>query len=287
MIPEYTYVQKAFKKHQGYSLNLENPKTLNEKINWLKLYDRREIHTKLADKYKVREYISELIGDEYLIPLILETKDINEIRPENLPNFPFIIKANHDSSGGIIVRDKSKMNWENVRKELKRRLKVNYYDRSKEWQYKNIEKRIIVEKLLIDSDGGIPMDYKNHLINGKVQMIQVDAGRDSLSHYRNWYNSNWEEIPFKWNATIKGRDKISDSSNFEIEKPSTLTKMVELSEKLAKGFNYLRVDWYDVNGSLYFGEITFHHNSGLSPITPIEWDHKLGEMIELKNTFDN
>lgn len=281
LIPDKRLIQLKFKWHMGYAINLKNPKTLNEKINWLKLYDRTSLHTQCSDKFKVRAYVKEKIGDDYLVPLYFETMDPEKIIPENLPDVSCIIKANHDSGGGIFVRDKNSIDWKQVQESLRLRLKTNYYPRSKEWQYKNIIPRIIVEKLLENKAGQIPFDYKVHCFNGKVEMISVDMGRGTQEHHRNWYFPNWERAPFSWSSP-KEDGKETNPSEHDADKPSTLSKMIELSETLAKPFSYVRVDWYDVDGELFFGEITFHHDGGFRPIHPKIWDLKLGEKLIIK-----
>ncbi|GAA4937534.1 ATP-grasp fold amidoligase family protein [Algibacter agarivorans] len=278
--PEKKYLTDEFENSFGRKINLSNPKTLNEKIVWLKLYDRTPLHTTCADKYAVREYIKTKITDKYIIPLYLKTKNEKDIVPDNLPDYPFIVKTNHDSGGGIIVRDKSKIDWKKVRKGLKKRMKHNYYYGSKEWQYKNIEPCIIVEKLLLNKKGNIPFDYKIHCFNGKVNMIQVDIDRDSDNHYRNWYNPKWEREPYKW-TSLKDKGKTTEPSDEEVEKPKTLEEMITLSEKLSEDFCYVRVDWYDLDGKLYFGELTFHHDGGNRPIIPEKYDEILGRKIIL------
>ena len=280
LLSEKKYIKQRYKAAFGYELDLTNPITLNEKINWLKLFERSDLHTQCADKYAVRSYVSKTIGDEYLTPLLIHTKNPKEIKPENLPDFPCIIKTNHDSGGGIFVYDKSAIDWNSVRKNLKKRLKKNYYWNSKEWQYKNIEPCIIVEKLLMDAQGNIPFDYKLHCLNGKVHMIQVDIGRGTENHFRNWYLSDWKRAPFKWSSS-KGNGKYTDPCDEDVPKPSNLSKMIDLSESLAEPFTYVRVDWYNVDGRLFFGEITYHHDSGYRPILPREWDEKLGQKLKL------
>jgi len=165
-IKEELFLKQQFKKRFGRALDLDNPQTFNEKLQWLKLNDRTALHTICADKYKVRDYVKEKIGEEYLVPLVFETKNPKDIIPENLPDYPVIIKTNHASYGGVIVRDKSQHNWKTVQKTLAKSLRINYYYKSKEWQYKNIERRIVVEKLLTGDSGDIPFDYKMHYFNG-------------------------------------------------------------------------------------------------------------------------
>jgi len=279
-VPDRYYIQRRFKTKMGYYFDIDNPITLNEKINWLKLHSRTPLHTQCSDKYAVRDYVREKVGEEYLVPLFLMTKDVGEINAENLPNKPFIVKTNHDSGGGVVIKDKSKVDWIDLQKKLSKRLKQNYYYKSKEWQYKNIDRCIIVEKLLSGHEGDLPFDYKLHCFNGQVTMIQVDTGRYTQSHHRNWYNINWEREPYKWSSKI-GANLYTDPSSDDVEKPKNLATMIELSEVIAKDFDYVRVDWYDVDGKLYFGEITFHHDGGTRPILPPEWDKKLGERLRL------
>jgi hypothetical protein len=280
LLPEKYYVRHKYKKVYGVYPDLENPKTLNEKIIWLKLYDRTPLHTQCADKYAVRNYVREKIGEEYLIPLLYTTRDPKDIIPVNIPNEPVVVKTNHDSGGVIFIRDKSNIDWIEIQKKLKIWLKTNYYWRSKEWQYKNIKPRILVEKLLQDETGNIPFDYKIHCFNGKVNMIQVDMGRGTGNHYRNWYSIDWKREPYKWSSP-KGPGKYTDPSDTDIEKPETLEEMIRLSQILAIPFTYVRVDWYDLDGQLFFGELTFHHDGGNRPIEPLEWDIKLGSMLNL------
>lgn len=259
--------------------NLKKPQKLTEKINWLKFNEYSPIQTTCADKYKVRQYVAENIGDEYLVPLIFETRNIEDINEHKFPDFPVIIKPNHDSGGGYIVHDKKNVNWKELRKKLNKRLKRNYYHINKEWQYKNIDRRIIVEKLLIDKERNLPYDYKFACFNGKFQFAQVDIDR-SKNHKRNFYLSNWTRAPFYWPFFKNGRLQ-GFSADFDIPKPEILDKMIELSEKLAKPFLLARIDWYILENRLYFGEITFQHGGGIEPIFPKEWDYKLGQMLKL------
>ena len=226
VVPEKLLLKSRFKRILGYPLNLKHPKTFNEKINWLKLNERTPLHTICSDKFAVRDHVKKQVGPEYLIPLLLETQDPNDLVPENLPDFPVIIKTNNDSGGGVNVFGKG------------------------EWQYKNIVPRIIVEKLLVNQDGEIPSDYKLHCFNGKLQFTQVDMDRHS-DHKRNLYDINWNFIDCKW-VYENGRS---------IEKPNKYEEMKAIAEKLASDFTYARVDLYLVNEHIYFGEITFPQNN--------------------------
>ncbi len=270
-VDEVTRINREFLKNFGRKPNLENPKLFNEKVQWLKLNDRTPLQTKCADKYAVREYVKEKVGEQYLIPLVFDTKNLKDIKPENMPDFPIIVKTNHDSSGGSIVIDKHKTNWLVVRNKLYKSLNINYYNKYKEWQYKNIEPRIIVEKLLQHDDGSIPFDYKLHYFNGELLLIHVDLDRYD-NHTRNFYDPDWNKLDIIWGHVKNGR---------QIEKPAKLEELKSVSKALAQDFCYTRVDLYIVKDQVYFGEITLHSASGFDEITPEGWDLKLGNILKL------
>ena len=270
IIPDKTHVRLKFRKHMGYPLDLDNPRTFNEKISWLKLNDRTELHTQASDKFRVREYISRKIGEKYLIPLVYHTENPKNIVPDNLPDYPVIIKANHNSSGGVIVKNKDDINWKRIQFDMKKLLRENYFYSSREWQYKNIEPRIVVEKLLTDKNGAIPYDYKIHCFNGKVVFTQVDLDRQ-INHTRNLYDVDWKFIPCTW---IYKNGK-------QIERPVTYEKMQNLAETIAKDFIYVRVDFYSIEKTLFFGELTFHSESGLGKFEPKFYDQHFGSLLNL------
>jgi hypothetical protein len=270
LLPETYVIRTRFKKSFGVKLDLKHPKTLNEKIQWLKLNDRTPLHTICADKFKVRSYVEEKIGEKYLVPLVFETKNVKDICERKMPDYPVIIKTNHDSSGGIIIKDKVKQDWAQIQKKLRNLLKRNYYYYDKEWQYKNIERRIIVEKLLISENGGIPFDYKVHCFNGKPHFIQVDMDR-MVKHKRNLYTPQWEKI----------EAQLMYPSGKDVKRPTELNSMLELASSLAKEFIYARVDFYAIRNEIYFGEITFHPEGGYGNFSPREYDLKFGSNLKL------
>lgn len=270
LIPDKIFIKWYFKRYMGYSFDIDKPQTLNEKITWLKLNDRSDLHTLVADKYTVRSYIAKKIGDKHLIPLLYHTKNAADLKPENLPNNNFIIKNNHDSGGYVIVKDKSLINWPNVQKSFKRSLKENFYYSTREWQYKNIEPRVVVEELLTTEDDEIPNDYKCHCFNGKLVFVHVDIDRFG-DRRRNLYDTNWDLIPCVWqyeNGTVE-------------KKPELFDEMKKLAETLAKDFIYARIDFYLVKGQIYFGEISFHHHSGTQKFKSKECDLKFGQLLKL------
>jgi hypothetical protein len=203
-LSDRVYLEMIFPKAQEYELNLDNPRSLNEKIQWLKIHDRRDLNTLLADKYLVRDYIKQHFGEEFLIPLEKTTIDPKEINFENLPDYPVIVKCNHDSGHYQIIRDKSTVDWRKLQIDLKWWMSFNYYMQDREWQYKNMKPTILVEKLLFDKNGRIPNDYKLHCINGKVDFIYVSVDREGKNK-RNIYDREWNPLPFVFAA--KGKIK--------------------------------------------------------------------------------
>lgn len=270
IITDKIFIKRAFKRILGYNLNLENPKTLNEKVQWLKLNDRTQLHTVCADKYAVREYVKEKIGEHYLIPLVYHTDNPADILPENLPDFPCIIKTNHGSGGHVIVKDKSKIDWKSVQKKLAKSIKSNHYYMFREWQYKNIDPCIVVEKLLLDKNFNIPLDYKFHCFNGNVNIITINIDRYS-NHKRNLYDKDWNFI----------NCRMCLPNGVDAGKPKMLNKMKSLAEVLAHDFRYVRVDLYNVGSEVYFGELTFSPLAGFMQFNPPEWDRIFGDQLML------
>lgn len=267
-------LRKKFKERHGYNLNVEAPKTLNEKIQWLKINERKHLQTVCADKLAVRDFIKVTIGDEYLIPLLkVYSKDV-EINNSSLPKPPYILKSNHNSGDFEIVRHElNSSEIVRIKRKYAASLVDNFFYRGGEWQYKDISPCIIAEQLLVCQDGKIPSDYKIHCFNGKAKIIYLSYDREG-EDCRNIYDTDWNILPFTWGKNLK-------RSNNPVKKPKNLEKMIELSEKLACIFPYVRVDFYDVDGKIYFGELTFHQGSGFDKINPIEWDEKMGNWVKL------
>jgi len=275
LVPAKIMVSMIFFKKQGYKLNLKNPKTLNEKLQWKKFNDKKENYIVCSDKFMVRDVISKEMGNNFLIPLLFET-----INPDNIPfddlGENYIIKSNHGSGQNIIIKDKNSINKNITIKECKKWLKINYYHIGKEWQYKNIKPRIIIEKLLMDKNGEVPDDYKFHCFNGKVEFIQVDTGRFS-NHKRSFFNIDWKLLPFTWCGTKNGNPSYLINNN--ISKPDLLKEMIGFAQKLSKNFNYVRVDLYSLDNKIYFGELTFTHGSGFESFFPNKYDAIYGEKL--------
>ncbi len=266
------YLEYRFLSEMGYKLNLKNPQTFNEKLQWLKLYDRNPEYTKMVDKYEVREYIKEKIGEEYLIPLIGVYDKFDDIDFDKLPN-QFVIKCNHDSGGLIICKDKNRLDIETARKKINRSLKTNYYYSGREWPYKNVKPRIIIEKYMEDSNKSDLIDYKLFCFNGIPKIVLVCSERFlSNNMCETWFDMNWKLI----DMTESGHRVDST-----ISKPKQLKKMVELSKKLSKNIPFIRVDWYEIGDKLYFGELTFYPASGFEKFEPKEWNKKIGDMLSI------
>lgn len=268
-------VLKAFFYFEiGYKLNLKNPKTFNEKLQWLKLYYRDPIMTKMVDKYEAKQYVAERIGEEHIIPTLGVWDSFDNIDFEKLPN-QFVLKTTHDSGGVVIVRDKSILDRNETREILMKSMKHDYYQLTKEWPYKNVTHRIIAEKYMEDESGEL-RDYKFFCFNGKVKALYIATDRFTKGEDTkfDFFDENFNHLPI-----TNGHPNATRP----VKKPVSFDKMKELSEVLSKDLPHLRVDLYEINGNIYFGELTFTHLSGLVPFNPIEWDHKFGEWINLPN----
>lgn len=270
------FPDKAFQKwdyriHSGKKLNLRNPKTFCEKLQWMKYYYRNPFYTQLVDKYAVRSYVSETIGEEYLVPLYGVWDHFDDIDFDALPD-SFVLKCTHDQGSVILVPDKSKFERTLAKEKLESALKKNHFYLCREWPYKNIPPRIICEGFLkVIGENDLP-DYKLMCFDGKVKLLYVCTNRTTDLCY-NFYNPEWEFIP------VNRAD--GKSANITIEKPKNLEKMIELAEQLSSGMPHVRVDFYNVNGEIYFGELTFFRSGGRVPFVPEEFELEFGNWITL------
>lgn len=267
------HIEKLFRASMDYNLDLHNPKTFNEKLQWLKLYNRRPEYTKMVDKYKVREYISEKIGEEYLIPLLDVWDDSDDIDFDTLPN-QFVLKCNHNSGLGMcICKDKNSLDISKVRSDLRKGLKQDYYLTGREWPYKNVPRKIIAEKYITDETGTNLRDYKFYCFDGKAKVVGIYQDRNTDKETTGDFfdmDFNWLDFTFNMpNAKVKP------------SKPNHFEKMKEIAESLSEGIPHVRVDLYLSNDKIYFGELTFFDGSGFDKIEPFEWDVKLGSWINL------
>lgn len=269
------YLKKQFYAITRKKLDLNNAITFNEKIQVLKLIDRKELYTSLVDKYEVRNFVEKNLGKKYLIPLIGVWDDPEQIDFDLLPE-QFVLKCNHNSGVGMcICKNKNDIDIKTVRKELKKGLDENYYLSGREWPYKNVKRKIIAEKYMVDESGTELKDYKLFTFEGKVHYIQVDYDRFT-DHHRNFYDLEWNYVPF---TTL-----YPTNPNREIAKPICLERLIESAEVLAKAAgtpHFVRVDFYVINDQIYFGEMTFYHGSGYEKFYPEEYGEKLGDLIKL------
>ena len=277
-MPDEPFLKLAFHSRMGKRLNLQNPQTFNEKLQWLKLYDRRPEYTMMVDKYKVREYIADKLGEEYLIPLLGVWDDPDDIDFDALPN-QFVLKCNHNSGLGMcICKDKSKLDIEKVKKELRKGLKQDYYLTGREWPYKSVPRKIICEKYMVDHFGQELLDYKVHCFNGIPKAILVCSERFSdAGLHEDFYDMKWKRLDVK-----RPDHPLTDTEQAE---PKELQKMLLFSEQLSKDYPFMRTDFYEVNGRLYFGEITLYPASGFSKFEPEKWDDILGEWVKLPDSI--
>lgn len=270
-IPDKLYLKMVYKSETGKSLRLKNPKTFNEKLQWLKLYDRRSEYNVYVDKYAVRSYVADNIGEEYLIPLIAIYNDVDEIDWGVLPN-QFVLKCTHGSSSNIICSDKSKLNIYDAKKKLRTWMKRNWYWFGREWVYKDVKPRIVCEKYMVDESGTELKDYKIFCFNGKPKLIQVDFNRFK-NHQRNLYSIDWEYLDAKI--------KYPNDPTKKIPKPERLKEMLLFSEKLSANIPQVRVDFYSINSRIYFGEMTFCHGSGFEEFEPENLGEQMGSWIKI------
>lgn len=273
LIPDKLYLSIIYYYVFQKKINWKNPSTYNEKLQWLKLYDRNPLYTILVDKYAGKEYIRELIGDEYIIPTIGVYDNVDDIDINKLPD-AFVLKTTHDSGGVRICIDKNQFDFEEAKKYLNIRMKQNYYYIWREWPYKNVKPRIIVEKYMIDEACNELRDYKFFCFNGKAKFFKVDFDRFT-NHHANYYDINCKLLPF-------GEESYPPQFDKEIEFPKSLDIMIEFSEKIAADMKFLRVDFYEVNGKLYFGELTFYPAAGFGKFIPEGTDLEIGKLLKIK-----
>ncbi|MBE5743457.1 MAG: glycosyl transferase [Clostridiales bacterium] len=264
----------AYKAKLGRKLNLKNPQTFNEKLQWLKLYDRNPKYNQMVDKHLAKEYVASVIGEEYIIPTLGVWDNANEIDFDSLPN-EFVLKCNHNSGKGMcICKDKSKLDFDEVRKNLNDGLKENYYKNYREWPYKDVNRKIIAEKYMVDESGYELKDYKFFCFDGEVKYLFIAKDRENknVETKFDFFDENFNHLP------ITNGHPNSEPPYF---KPDGFDKMKELASKLSKGIPQLRVDFYNINGQIYFGELTFFHWSGLVPFDPPKYDKIFGDNIKL------
>lgn len=272
-MPDGEYLKRKFRAAMGRDLDLDRPVTFNEKLQWLKLYDRRPEYTVMVDKYAVRDYIRETLGEEYLIPLLGVWDSPDEIDFDALPD-RFAMKCNHNSGLGMcICRDKSELDLDAVRRELRRGLAQDYYLTGREWPYKNVPRKIIAEQFMTDESEGL-IDYKFFCFDGKVDSVMVCLDRHLGDTKFYFFDREWNLK----RLNIRGKNA---PEGFTLRRPACMDEMFDVAAKLSKGLPFSRIDLYECGGKVYFGEITFFPDSGFDPNLLPETDRYFGDLITL------
>lgn len=271
LLPSELYLKLKFRNRIGRKLNLDNPKTFNAKIQWLKLNDRNDSYTQLVDKYEVKKIVADRIGEEFVIKTLGIYDTFDDIDFGLLPK-QFVIKCTHNSGGIVVVKNKKKLDIGSTKKKIAKLLKENYYYQGREYPYKNVKPRILVEEYMKDDKNDDLTDYKVMCFGGRAKMIFTCTERFGDGLKVTFFDLDWNKLPF---------ERHYPASKKRIPKPKNLKKMIELSEKLAKDIPFVRMDWYEINGKLYFGEYTFYPGGGMEEFSPEEWDEKIGDLIDL------
>ncbi len=272
LLPDKEYLKLLYRCYFGRKLNLDTPCTFNEKQQWLKLFDRKNVYTEMVDKSLAKRYAAEKIGEEHIIKTYGVWDKFDDIDFDALP-MQFVIKCTHDSGSIVICKNKEELDLLKVREKINHGLKTESFYYGREWPYKNVHPKIIAEELLVDAPSGDLKDYKFFCFNGVVKCFKIDFDR-FINHRANYYDRDCRLLPF-------GEDDCPPDFNANLSFPAQIKDMIILAEKLAKGTKFLRVDFYNVNGKIYFGEMTFFPASGFGVFTDEKWDKILGDWINL------
>ena len=274
VVPDSAYLKMMYMLELGQKLDLDNPKTFNEKLQWLKINDRKPIYTTMVDKYEVKSYVANLIGEEYLIPTLGVWDSFDDIEFDSLPN-AFVLKCTHDSGGLVICKNKKDFNISEAKKKIEQCLKFNFYWHGREWPYKDVKPRIIAEPYIVDKELTELRDYKFFCFSGRVKLLKIDFNRFT-NHQANYYSRDCKLLPV-------GETALPYDAKKEIKFPSQYEKMVSLAEKLSTDIPFVRVDFYQANEKVLFGEITFYPTSGFGKWSDDNYDVLFGEWIDLNS----
>lgn len=273
LYPDAFFIRMRFYLVMGKKLNLNNPLTYNEKLQWLKLHDKRSSYSNMVDKIEAKKIVASVIGEEYIIPTIKTYNSIEEVDFDELPQ-QFVIKCTHDSGGVVVCKDKDKLDKKAALKLLSKSLRQNFNNLTREYPYKNVVPRLIAEQYMEDESGYELKDYKIFCFAGepKMSFVASDRQKEGEETKFDFYDLEWNHIP-----VVNGHP----CSEHGIAKPQNYDKMLELASKLSQGIPHVRVDFYNINGKIYFGELTFFHWSGLVPFEPEDWDYTFGSYLHL------
>ncbi len=276
-VPDEEFLKKQYRVCFGKELNLENPVTFNEKLQWLKLYNRKPIYTTMVDKVDVKKYVADIIGEQYIIPTLGVWDHFDDIDFDKLPD-QFVLKCSHDSGGLVIVKDKSKLDKKAAKAKIEKCLKRNYYWIGREWAYKNVKPRILAEKYMENNSTKDLRDYKIFCFDGvaKALFIATDRQAANVEVKFDFYDMDFNHLDVR---------NGHSNSDVELKKPEKFDEMISLANKLSQNIPHVRVDFYEVNGKVYFGELTFCHFSGMTPFDPEAWDVTFGSWIKLPEKF--
>lgn len=278
-LPDKVFLELVYWSRMGQKLNLDCPQTYNEKLQWIKLYCRDPIYTKLVDKYAVKDHVANLVGNEYVVPTLGVWDSFDDIDFDRLPD-QFVLKCTHDSGGLVICRSKKDLDLCAAKNKIEKCLKRNYYWNAREWPYKNTKPRILAEPYLEDRATKELRDYKFFCFNGEPKALFVATERQTPG----------EEVKFDFFDMEYNHIEVKNGHpNAKVlpEKPQQFGLMKELAKKLSQNIPHVRVDFYEINGKVYFGEMTFFHFSGMVPFEPEEWDYTFGSWIQLTTQQDS
>lgn len=287
LIPDKLYLEWLWVHDNNKPFDWNNPQTLNQKIQWLKIHAHNPLYTMLVDKFRAKIWLTEQFGSEHVIKTLSVYSQSNQIDLGNLPK-SFVLKCNHDSGSVYFCFDKQSnvyydknmhaLSFEEVCKRLDAALKINCYYEAREWPYKHVQPCIIAEEMLLQKDGSVPNDYKVFFIGNKPQFIYVSYDRTG-SNDRCTYDVDWKRLPFIWVDAAAYRKDMNTS---DVARPKSLDDMLKYGAKVAKYFKCVRMDFYDVDGKMYFGEITPYHSGGFSKFYPVKYDLIYGQKLQLK-----
>lgn len=267
------YISIFYRMVFGKKINLDSPRTYSEKLQWLKLYDKRPEYTKMVDKYIAREIVADIVGTQYLIPLLGAWDRFEDIDFQKLPS-QFVLKTNHDSQGVFVCKDKSRFDINSVRKKITKCLRHNYYYNSREYPYKDVPRKIIAEQYMVDQQYGELRDYKFFCFNGECKFFFVATDRSVNNVKFDFFDMEFHNIPVR---------QGHPTSEVLPQIPENIEEMIKIAEKLSQSYPQIRIDLYNVEGKIYFGEFTIFHLGGLMPFEPSSYDDLFGDYIKLPN----
>ena len=271
VLPDGTYLRLRYLIAFRKPLHLKNPRTFNEKLQWLKLYDRNPEYTRMVDKFEAKKYVAERIGEEYIVPTLGVWDRFDEIDFDALPD-QFVLKCTHDSGGLVICKDKKSLDLDAARRKITSCLKENYYWDYREWPYKHVKPRIIAEPYLHDDETGELRDYKFYTFGGEVKALMIISGRDTPDASGDYFDAEFHHLDMQWG--YKNAKTLPAP-------PKSMEEMIRLAQLLSKSTPELRVDFYEINGKPFFGEMTFFDGGGFEKIVPEKWDRIFGDWVTL------